>query len=109
MDSMPQTRFRSKPAPLSEALVKFSQPGPDGITQRYETAEQLRLFWEKILPQELAQHCRIIDFSQGLLTVEAASPSFLYELRISNQQLVTALRQGCPSARVRAIKVTLAR
>jgi predicted nucleic acid-binding Zn ribbon protein len=65
--------------------------------------------WDRILTPELAQHCRIIDFSQGQLTVEADSPSFLYELRISNQQLIAALRQSCPSAKIRAIKVMLAR
>ena len=109
MDSIPQTRFRSKAAPLSETLAKFVEPGPCAITKRYETGVQLRQHWGRILTPEMAQHCRIVDFSQGLLTVEADSPSFLYELRISNQQLVAALRQSCPSAKIRAIKVMLAR
>jgi hypothetical protein len=108
MDSA-QGRYSSGPAPLSEALAKFIEPGPAGITHRYETASKLNLLWAQLLPPALAQHCRIIDFSQGLLTVEADSPSFLYEMRISSQQLVQFLHQGCPSAKVRAIKVILAR
>jgi hypothetical protein len=108
MDSA-QSRYSSGPAPLSEAIAKFIEPGPAGITQRYETASKLNVLWVQLLPPALAQHCRMTDFSQGLLTVEADSPSFLYEMRISSQQLIQFLRQGCPSAKVRAIKVILAR
>ena len=109
MDSTPQIRCNFKPARLSEALKEFIEPGPMGIGQRYETQDKISRLWTQILPSELAQHCRITDFSQGLLTVEADSPSFLYELRISKQQLVEYLRASCPSAKVRAIKVVLAR
>jgi hypothetical protein len=115
MDSMSQNTYqpgtanRKQAAPIGEALAKFMAPGPAGLTQRYETASQIRTLWTQLLPAVLAQHCRVVDLSQGLLTVEADSPSFLYEMRISSQQLIGFLRQGCPSAKVRAIKVILAR
>jgi hypothetical protein len=32
----------------------------------------------------------------------------MYELRISSHQLLGHLRKGCPAAKVRAIRVTLA-
>jgi predicted nucleic acid-binding Zn ribbon protein len=79
-----------------------------GLSQRYEAANQIYLLWAQLLPPELAQHCRVVDLSGGLLTVEADSPSYMYELRISSHQLVGYLRQGCPAAKVRAIKITLA-
>jgi predicted nucleic acid-binding Zn ribbon protein len=106
MDST-QARYGSQAAPISEALAKFMEPGPSGLTKRYETGSQISALWTQLLPEVMAQHCRIIDLSQGTLTVEADSPSFLYEMRISSQQLVNFLRQGCPSAKIREIKVIL--
>jgi hypothetical protein len=108
MDSMSQTKYRRQPAPLSEALSKFIESGPEGIAQRYKTSAQLGLLWAQTLPPELARHCRIVGLSQGTLYVEADSPSFLYELRISSRELVQYLRQACPAAKVRTIKVVLA-
>jgi hypothetical protein len=109
MDSMPQNTYRQQAAPIGEALARFMEPGPSGLTQRYETASQIHSLWTQLLPEVLSQHCRIVDLSQGTLTVEADSPSFLYEMRISSQQLIGFLRRGCPSAKVREIKVVLAR
>ncbi len=108
MDST-QARYSSQPAPLSEALTRFMEPGPASITRRYETGEKLKVLWSQLLPPVLAEHCRLIDFSQGLIVVEADSPSFLYELRISSKELIRHIRQGCPSAKVREIKVILTR
>jgi hypothetical protein len=107
MDSMPQNTYRQQARPIGEALTKFMEPGPSGLTQRYETASQISALWTQLLPEVLAKHCRIVDLSQGMLTVEADSPSFLYEMRISSQQLIGFLRKGCPSAKIREIKVIL--
>jgi hypothetical protein len=106
MDSA-QGRYGFQATPIGEAVAKFMEPGPSGLKQRYETGGQIRALWAQLLPEVLAQHCRIVDLSGGLLTVEADSPSFLYEMRISSQQLVKFLRQGCPSAKIREIKVIL--
>jgi predicted nucleic acid-binding Zn ribbon protein len=109
MDSMPQNTYRQQAKPIGEALARFMKPGPSGLTQRYETASQICSLWTQLLPEVLAEHCRIVDLSQGTLTVEADSPSFLYEMRISSQQLIGFLRKGCPSAKIREIKVVLAK
>ncbi len=108
MNPTTQVRRRSQPALLSQPLEKLMASGPMGLSQRYEAANQIYLLWAQLLPPELAQHCRVVDLSGGLLTVEADSPSYMYELRISSHQLVGYLRQGCPAAKVRAIKITLA-
>jgi hypothetical protein len=109
MDPFTQTKRQEQPAMLGDALSKLMAPGPAGLSQRYETANRMRQLWGQILPPELAQHCRVVDFSQGQMTVEADSPSYMYELRISSQQLVGFLRQAYPAAKVRAIKVILTR
>jgi predicted nucleic acid-binding Zn ribbon protein len=79
-----------------------------GLSQRYEAASKLCSLWVQLLPTELAQHCRVVDLSAGLLTIEADSPSYMYELRISSRQLLEHLRKGCPAAKVRDIRVMLA-
>jgi predicted nucleic acid-binding Zn ribbon protein len=108
MNPTTQLRRRSRPTLLGEALANVLEPGRAGISQRYEAAGRLCSLWAQLLPPELAQHCRVVDLSGGLLTVEADSPSYMYELRISSHMLVGHLRQGCPAAKVRAIKITLA-
>jgi len=99
----------ARPTLLADALIELMQPSHTGLSQRYKAASQICSQWAQILPPELAQHCRVVDVSAGIITVEADSPSYLYELRISSQQLVQYLRQGCPSAKVTAMKVILAR
>ena len=109
MNPTTQVRRRSQPALLSQPLEELMASRPMGLSQRYEAANQICLLWAQLLPPELAQHCRVVDLSGGLLTVEADSPSYMYELRISSHQLIEHLRQGCPAARVKVMKIILAR
>ena len=107
-DSRTQFRRRSQPAPLAEALAEVMEPRRTGITQRYEAASRLGEVWAQALPEEMARRCRIVDLAAGLLTVQVDSPSYMYELRISSQQLVEHLKRECPEAKLRAMKITLA-
>ena len=112
MDSRTDSRTnqvrRSQPAPLAEALAEIMEPKRSGITQRYEAAGRINEAWSQILPVEMIRRCRIVDLAAGLLTVEVDSPSYMYELRISSQQLVEELRRECPEAKLRAMKIVLA-
>ena len=99
---------RSQPAPLAEALAEIMEPRRVGITPRYEAASRLSEVWARMLPEEMAGRCRIVDFTAGLLTVAVDSPSYMYELRISSSQLVEHLKRECPEAKLRAMKITLA-
>ena len=109
MEHAAQIRRKNQPALLADALVSLMGADNTGVAKRYEAASRLSEIWTRILPPELAEHCRIIDLSAGRLTVEADSPSYLYELRISSRQLVEHLRLECPAAKVRAVKIVLAR
>ncbi len=108
MDSRTQFRRRSEPAPLAEALAEVMEPRRTGITHRYEAAGRLSEVWAQLLPEEMARRCRIVDLAAGLLTVAVDSPSYMYELRISSNQLVEHLRRECPEAKLRAMKIMLA-
>ncbi|MFH1371140.1 MAG: DUF721 domain-containing protein [Planctomycetota bacterium] len=109
MESATRFRRRRQPALLADALANMMGAGHAGIAQRCEAAGRIAEAWEQLLPAGLAEHCRVIDLSAGCLTVEADSPSYLYELRISSHQIVEHLRGACPAAKVRAIKIVLTR
>ena len=108
MDAKTQFGRRSQPAPLAEALAEIMNPQRTGITHRYEAAGRISEIWAQLLPEEMAKHCRIADFAAGVLVVAVDSPSYMYELRISSNQLVEYLRRECPEVKLRAMKITLA-
>lgn len=60
--------------------------------------------WSELLPAELAGHCEIIDISGGRLTVQADSPSYVYELQLCGRELLQELQRQCPRARLTNIK-----
>ncbi len=107
----PFARIKNRPQTISlgQALQELMNTRQGDFAQRYETASRLTLLWMQLLPPALVQHCRIVDLSQGLLTVEVDSPSYMYELRVSSHELLQHLRQGCPSAKLKSIRFALAR
>jgi predicted nucleic acid-binding Zn ribbon protein len=60
--------------------------------------------WGQLLPDELYQHCRIIDISGGRLQVSVDSPSYMHELQLLSCELLEELSRDCPRAQVREIK-----
>ena len=63
--------------------------------------------WNRLLPEELSFHCKIVEISGGQLKVQVDSPSYLYELKLCGSQLLTQLHQECGSTRIRRIKFFL--
>jgi hypothetical protein len=109
MDTTTQAGRQPQPAPLREVLGVLMADGQAGLVRRYELAQRLRLLLCQLLPAELAQHCRMVGLSGGVLTIEVESPAYLYELRISSHQLFRHLRRGCPAAGLRTLRIVLAR
>ena len=60
--------------------------------------------WSRLLPIELDGHCEIIDISGGQLTVQADSPSYVYELQLCSSELLKELQRQCPKVRLSKIK-----
>ena len=60
--------------------------------------------WSRLLPAELDGHCEIVDISGGQLTVQADSPSYVYELQLCSSELLEELQRQCPRARLVKIK-----
>lgn len=60
--------------------------------------------WGEIVPQELFEHCEIIDLTGGELKVKVDSSAYMYELQLCGSELLEELRRHCPRARLKGIK-----
>jgi len=60
--------------------------------------------WSEILPDELGEHCGIVEVTGGLLKVKVDSPAYMYELQLCGSELLDELRRRCPRARLTRIK-----
>ena len=86
---------------ISELLEQFMSEQVSPRQARYGAIVEV---WERILPDELAKHCSIVDISSGQLTVEVDSPAYKYELHLCRSELLAELQRQCPSARLSNIK-----
>ncbi len=59
--------------------------------------------WDNLLPDGLRKHCRIVQITNGHLKVQADSPSYLYELKLSGPELLEHMKSCCPSARIKKL------
>jgi len=59
--------------------------------------------WNNLLPDGLRKHCRIVQISKGNLKVQADSPSYLYELKLSGSEILEHMQSCCPRARIKKI------
>ena len=90
---------------IGEAAQKFFGEQVSPRQAKYGAVIEL---WQQILPEELSQHCEIVDISGGQLTVKVDSPSYKYELHLCSSELLQELQQQCPRVRLTKIKFVIA-
>ncbi len=78
------------------------------ISPRQAVFSDVAEVWSRLLPDELAWHCEIVDISAGRLVVRVDSPSYMYELQLCSSELLKELRRQCPRARLTRIKFIVA-
>ena len=74
------------------------------ISPMIQKSETIFELWQQLVPDELYEHCRIIELLNGQLKVEVDSPSYCYTLKLLSEELLERIKQQCPSARVKRIK-----
>ena len=99
-------KWQKKPRPYHAAsLGQVAQQLMDErISPLQARFSKVAEFWSQLLPVELSGHCEIIDISGGQLTVQADSPSYVYELQLCSPELLKELQRQCPKARLVKIK-----
>jgi len=76
------------------------------VSSQYDSLAQA---WEGLLPDTLRAHSRIAGLSNGCLKITADGSSYMFELQLCKAVLLRELQHVCPSARVRRIKLGMAR
>jgi|WetSurMetagenome_2_1015567.scaffolds.fasta_scaffold1588945_1 hypothetical protein len=99
--NQPKPRQEEESFSLGQAVSKFLDEQVSPKQAVYGTVIEI---WDKILPAELAKHCRIVDITDGQITVAVDSPSYKYELNLCSDELLKQLRQLCPVRRLKKIK-----
>jgi hypothetical protein len=77
------------------------------ISPRQSRFDSVIQIWTELLPAELGRHCRLVDMFGGQLKVVVDLPVYAHELRLCSSRLVEELREHCPRARIRTIKVVI--
>jgi hypothetical protein len=99
-------KWRKTPKPYSAAgLGQVAQQlMAERISPLQARFSKIAEVWRGLLPAELGGHCEIVDISGGRLTVQADSPSYLYELQLCGPELLQELQRQCPKVRLAKIK-----
>lgn len=63
--------------------------------------------WEEVVGSELAQHCRPVRLTGGVLTVAASSPSWATQLRYLSGQLALNVNRALGEPMVTSVNVVL--
>ena len=79
----------------------------DRLGNRHEQTVLLQQAWAEILPPELAEHCRIDEFSTGRLTVVVDGPGYMHEMRLCKKDLCAEVSRTVPGLSVRDIKLVV--
>ncbi len=96
---------------MPKTAVKLSDL-VDELMDKQFGPQQLRLAriagqWERLLPAELASHCRITGLSAGRLTVQTDLPVYRHELQMCGTELLNQLQLNCPREKIKEIKFVL--
>ena len=75
----------------------------------HASASSVSEAWDTILPPNLRQHCRIAAISGGTIKVVANAASYMYELQLCKDELLSELQRLCPQARLRRMQIGMAR
>jgi hypothetical protein len=96
-----QKQSRNAPAKLGDCLLRFMQGTVEPKTEQYQALCQI---WEKIVPENLKPHCRIVESEGGTVKVQADSSSFIFELRMNSRQMLRQIQNQCPALRIKNLK-----
>ncbi len=62
---------------------------------------------ERLLPAELSKHVKVTNINNQTIYIAVDNPSYLYELKLCQEDILTYIQRNCPSSRIRKIKLSL--
>ena len=96
---------RREPVRLGPVLRRFISAA--GLDKPSALAE-LRVIWDELVGEELADHSRVEGLSRGVLRVEVDSAAHLAELKVLQQSgFIESLRRQFDARPIRSIRLKL--
>ena len=89
------------PVKIGDILRDLLQNTVEPKVGQYQT---ISLLWEKNAPENLRRHCRVCGTENGVVSVQADSPSIVFELRLDSQRYLSQIQKACPSMRIKKLK-----
>jgi hypothetical protein len=96
-----QTGSVNGPARLAEAIRQIMQQQIEPMVQKNGGISRI---WNQILPDELKEHCRLEQITNGQLKVKVDSSAYLYSARLISRQLVEQINRDLPRAQIKSVK-----
>lgn len=62
--------------------------------------------WEEIVGGGFGEHCRLVSISDGVLGLEVEAGPYMHEMKLMSSELLGHLREKCPTAGIRKIKIS---
>jgi predicted nucleic acid-binding Zn ribbon protein len=69
--------------------------------------EALQRLWQELVPEHIAGHCSLVDFTKGRLTVAVDSPGYAHELRLLGDDLIKQVRRNLPQLKIKKMMTVL--
>jgi hypothetical protein len=91
----------NRPVKIGSCLQQLMQKIVEPKTEQYQTICRI---WEEIMPDNLRQHCKIVEIDAGTVKVQADSPSYVFELRMNSRQLLKQMQKEIPRLRIKSLK-----
>ena len=61
--------------------------------------------WEALVPAGLKPHCRLEQYSGGVLTVQAKPGPYMHQLQLMQTELIAAMAQRCPKTPITKLRL----
>jgi hypothetical protein len=100
------TKKPSGPVQIGECVQDFLQKVVEPKAGEYQAVSRL---WGKIVPANFSGRCRVAGIEDGIVKLQADSPSVAFELRLDSQKYLSQIQKACPALRIKRLKFTVGR
>ena len=97
----------SRPVALGEVLADRRHSDLRALLQRVIDLRRLQEQVARLLPTDIAAHCRVANLRDGILVLLASSPAWATRLRCCVQGLLEPLNNERPAPSIRSIRINV--
>lgn len=98
---MAKRQGMDRPVPVKEVLAGFLKPGD---WQALEHRRRIREVWDRVLPDSLLAHTRLLDVRRRELWVEVSASPWVQELQFLKPKILQELAKALGPGLVREVR-----